>query len=70
MEYINEMKKIAIENLDSDIKILALRCRLKKDTNLIETIISEKLDLLYYMDIINMKTYHTYILTIKALKED
>lgn len=76
-----DMRKIAIENLDVDIRLLAFQSTLKKDSDLIETILLkklslietillEKLNLLYTMDIINIKTYHIYIKTIRALKEE
>ena len=62
-----EAKRIAIDNLESDISILALNKRLNKDNTGRKNILIEKLYLLYTMDIINLQICNDYIENIKSL---
>lgn len=62
-----DIKRIAIENLNRDIVILILQYSLNKDTTERKDILTEKLNLLYTMDIINTQLYLDYKETIKSL---
>ena len=62
-----EAKIIAIENLNGDIGILTVQKRLNRDTTERKNILTEKINLLYCMDIINTQTYIDYMETIKSL---